>query len=262
MSLSTTDIHSLVATQYLSGECANAIICDRALRAWFTVIPPLSAVAVTITLYDRLLVFRREIELIWRQPWSTLSILVLVDMYGRQASMLYIAYSASTPVRSGALTRWSRCQAFNRFIATYGLLSTASVQFALILRIYTLWDNRRVITVALIGGFILFYGITLAFAVISTVQTSAKAHYYNTYRACGLPAKPTYLIGAYAGILGYYVYILFLLVLNSLNRPRRRDLEIIKNLYRDGVWTLVVCVHGVNESGLLIQILIQVFTGL
>jgi len=213
MSLPTVDLNSLVATQYLS------------------------AVAVTLTLYDRLLLLKKEIELIWRQPWSALSVLVLIDMYGRQASMLFIAY-----VVSGISTNISDslCQSFNRFIATYGLLSTASIQFALILRIYSLWDNRRIITIALIGGFVVFYGITAAFAIVSTIQTSADAQYNGPYHACGVPQRPLYLIGAYAGTLAYYIYVIILLVINSLNRPRKRDFEIIKNLYRDGVWTLLV----------------------
>ncbi|KAH9921465.1 uncharacterized protein B0H18DRAFT_1188906 [Fomitopsis serialis] len=169
MSLPAVDLNSLVATQYLS------------------------AVAVTLTLYERLLVFEKEVELIWRQPWSALPILVLLDMYGRQASMLFIAY-----VVSGISTNISDslCQAFNRFIATYGLLSTASIQ--------------------------------------------STAQYNEVYHACGVPHRPLYLIGAYAGTLAYYIYVMILLVINSLNRPRKRDFEIIKNLYRDGVWTLLV----------------------
>ncbi|KAH9919142.1 uncharacterized protein B0H18DRAFT_1122702 [Fomitopsis serialis] len=212
MSLPAVDLNSLVATQYLS------------------------AVAVTLTLYERLLVFEKEVELIWRQPWSALPILVLLDMYGRQASMLFIAY-----VVSGISTNISdSLLAFNRFIATYGLLSTASIQFVLVLRIYGLWDNRRIITIALVGGFVVFYGITVAFAVVSTIQTSATAQYNEVYHACGVPHRPLYLIGAYAGTLAYYIYVMILLVINSLNRPRKRDFEIIKNLYRDGVWTLLV----------------------
>lgn len=91
MALSAADLNSLVAAQYLSGECFIRPISMAGLRTYGT---SSLAVAVTLTLYDRLLVLEKELELIWRQPWTVMSILVLIDMYGRQASMLFIGYGA------------------------------------------------------------------------------------------------------------------------------------------------------------------------
>ncbi|KAI0952858.1 hypothetical protein AcW1_007227 [Taiwanofungus camphoratus] len=68
MSLSTVDLNSLIATRYMA------------------------AVAVTCSLWNHLINVDREIKFVWRPPWSFLQLLVMFNLYGGQASLIFIVY--------------------------------------------------------------------------------------------------------------------------------------------------------------------------
>ncbi|EED80372.1 predicted protein [Postia placenta Mad-698-R] len=54
----------------------------------------LSGMALTISLFDQLLNFSKEIELVWAHPrlWTSMQFIVVINRYGGGASMLFIAY--------------------------------------------------------------------------------------------------------------------------------------------------------------------------
>ncbi|KAH9839183.1 uncharacterized protein C8Q71DRAFT_501681 [Rhodofomes roseus] len=229
--LTANDVNSLIASQYLSGA------------------------AVTLTLYDHILIIG-EIALVWRHKRSALSVIVILDLYARLGSMLFIAY-----VNSGLSANITTqiCRVFNDYAVTYGLLSMCSVPFALTLRIYKLWDNRKMMTYVVICGFAVINAVAIAFSIVTNIQTSrkiqsyisykgisntklviAKVQYNSSFRMCTLPDKPVFFIGAYAGSLASHVYVLVLVLIHALSNPRRSDAELFHNLYRDGILTLLM----------------------
>ncbi|KAI0927568.1 hypothetical protein AcV5_008070 [Taiwanofungus camphoratus] len=212
MSLSTVDLNSLIATRYMA------------------------AVAVTCSLWNHLINVDREIEFVWRPPWSFLQLLVMFNLYGGQASLIFIVYvlgDLRPPLHL------SMCKAYVLFVCVYGTLSTGSTQFALLLRVYALWDNRKEIKYALITGFIICYSLSVGFAVATMQKFFNKLQYSMSLDSCFLPEKADYLIGVWGGMTLYDVYILMFVVVNVLNKPRRRDSEIVTNLIRDGALTFM-----------------------
>ncbi|KAI0930856.1 hypothetical protein AcV7_004927 [Taiwanofungus camphoratus] len=110
---------------------------------------------------------------------------------------------------------------------------------ALLLRVYALWDNRKEIKYALITGFIICYSLSVGFAVATMQKFFNKLQYSMSLDSCFLPEKADYLIGVWGGMTLYDVYILMFVVVNVLNKPRRRDSEIVTNLIRDGALTFM-----------------------
>lgn len=51
------------------------------------------AVAITVILWDHCLKLCDEVRLIWRQPWTALQAIIMVNRYGGDISLLFVAYS-------------------------------------------------------------------------------------------------------------------------------------------------------------------------
>ncbi|KZT02792.1 uncharacterized protein LAESUDRAFT_684628 [Laetiporus sulphureus 93-53] len=192
-----------------------------------------SAVALTSLLWNHLLILGDEIELIWRKRhWSFVQTLVVANLYGAHGAMIGFAY-----VMSGMQVPLSSkvCRGFGVFIGVYGLIGIGLLQrVALLTCIVKVWDNRKSIRVALAIGLVICYGMGAAFDVLTIKQVINLAQYDVTARSCGLSSKATYLPGIWGGQLLYDLYVIVLLFVNSLSRPRRSDHEVVTNLVRDG----------------------------
>ncbi|EED80359.1 predicted protein [Postia placenta Mad-698-R] len=103
MSLKDSGSWPFEAIKYFSGMF-------RQLNAAY-VVENNSGVAVTLSLFDHVLTFRKELDLVWLQrgPWSIMQLVVVMNRYGGEASMLYLAYMfsglmpLSTSVSTGPL---------------------------------------------------------------------------------------------------------------------------------------------------------------
>ncbi|PCH40554.1 hypothetical protein WOLCODRAFT_67498, partial [Wolfiporia cocos MD-104 SS10] len=192
------------------------------------------AVALTISLWDHALTIGDEIELVWRQPWTFLQLLVMINRYCGEASLIFIAY---TFLRTHITTR---CRAFGILVGAYCIINSASSQFALLLRIYGLWDGRKVVKYALVIGFVICFGITLTFAVATLGQTLDSLRYLQIINSCTTSAKLKSIVGVWGGMVLYDVYVFLLILTNEFTRPHRRNIDIIKALSRDGALTFLV----------------------
>lgn len=196
----------------------------------------MSAVAVTVSIWDHLLRFVMEVELVWRQPMSIPSTVVLANAYGVELSMIYLAYVLSG--LRAALTDLT-CHVSVIFVGIYGTISIGISQLALVLRVYILWDNRYIARSMLIAGFVVCYGISATFSIIAAKNEAGTIQYALPLHECFLPSKSTYLTGTWAGMVLFDVYVLSLVIVNTLSQPRRRDSEIFAHLRRDGILTFV-----------------------
>ncbi|PCH37073.1 hypothetical protein WOLCODRAFT_83674, partial [Wolfiporia cocos MD-104 SS10] len=198
------------------------------------------AAASTVCFYEHCLVFDREIALVWRRPWTPLQILVLFNQYMAQASILYLTLGAQG-YKFFMLAVW--CKISLVYFGIVGLLSAASVQFALLFRVYSLWDNRRFVKLMLTGGFIVCYGIAVVASIEDIRVLEDQLMYIPQADVCSLKLTSDFMIGIWSGILSYDIFVLCLLIANALSRPRRQNFEIIRQLGRDGVMRFIVGVY-------------------
>lgn len=123
---------------------------------------------------------------------------------------------------------------------------------ALILRVYSLWDNRKIAKRLLIGGFVACYSLTTAFVVLFVIQANRGNSFHlsmpHSWRLTVAPdgitysaaidscvlGNSTYLTVVLGGMALFDLHVIALLVVSTLGRPRRNDAEIVNNLKRDG----------------------------
>lgn len=211
----------------------------------FEAIKYFSGVAVTLSLFDHVLTFRKELDLVWLQrgPWSIMQLVVVMNRYGGEASMLYLAYmfSGLMPLST------SSCHGLVIVLSVYCILGSALSQFVLLLRVYALWDNRRSVKYALYIGFMVCLGISLGFAITIGHNLLHSIVYFKIqhFEACVINSTSRqvnfalYAIGLWGGMLLYDVFVFVTLVANALSRPRRNNSEIVTNLSRDRIFTFL-----------------------
>lgn len=83
----------------------------------------------------------------------------------------------------------------------YGMISIGGSQLALILRVYGLWDNRKIAKRLLIGGFVVCYSLTTAFVVLFVVQADRDGITYSAAVNSCVLGNSTYLTGVLGGMV-------------------------------------------------------------
>ncbi|EIM84213.1 uncharacterized protein STEHIDRAFT_112652 [Stereum hirsutum FP-91666 SS1] len=217
----------------------------------------LSAIGLAVLLYDHLLTLPQEWMIMSsRSSITPTKVLFLFLRYGVLACQLMGAYVISGAVDTmSELLRW--------FLSTslIGTISLGMADLIMINRVYVLWDRRTKVRSALLCGFIIFYGITVAFGVANIYMLSGSELIYptadhdallsepNVFHTCFIRRKPNIWSGIWApqltdGFCSYMkvafdCYIVILTVLNAVDRPRQADARIIHDLRRDGGLTFL-----------------------
>lgn len=207
---------------------ANSVLAARAL----------TAVSLTIYVWDHLLNIADEIELVWRQPWSVVPVFLTFNRYAGEIGVMFVAYAVgwwSTELTEGV------CQALAAIISVYCVINSASTQFILLLYLYNIWDSSRTMRRLLTYGFVVCFSISLAFAAVSLHDVWGSITPFPKPRFCAVSHMLKYSIGMWGGLILYDFYVLVLIVVNALQRFRRHDSEIIGNLFRDGGYMFMVC---------------------
>ncbi|KAJ7282881.1 hypothetical protein C8J57DRAFT_1499843 [Mycena rebaudengoi] len=192
----------------------------------------LSAVGVAALLYDHTLTLVEEARLIWLNPRAELGARVgfAVNRYLTEAMALYAAH-----------------------ISLASTVIVALSNLILAMRVYTLWDRRRVIKWTLLATFGTALTLSMIFAILTAIQLQTLVRYQPRLRICMLVAKPW----AYPAVLATWVafdfFMIAMTVYNALEQPRRKQDDVIVTLQHDGakmflclfrkLLSLLPCVH-------------------
>ncbi|CAL1697812.1 unnamed protein product [Somion occarium] len=164
----------------------------------------LSVVGLVALLYDHFLTLKDEIQLIWFSPsWGVIKWAFLYNRYVVEISLILAAY-----VQAGFAPSLSDL----RYLA---VVSMAFSNFVMVIQIYTATVICAALTLQEVHA-------TIVHLPIAGMNT------------CGLSKKPPFLIGVWAGMTAFDVFILLLTLGNSLDRPHRQHIGVLSTLYRDG----------------------------
>ncbi|KZT05777.1 uncharacterized protein LAESUDRAFT_779745 [Laetiporus sulphureus 93-53] len=156
---------------------------------------------------------RREVRLVWGQHWTSMQALVTINYYGVHGAMIYFAYVMSG---FGPDLSHPMCEGFVIFGGAYVMISIGLSQTAviLLLRVMKVWDDRQFIKVALILGFGICYGMSVAFNTLMMRQPAMKILYSDKPRTCYIQDKDVYIAGTWGAmicivmVLSYSLYYL------------------------------------------------------
>jgi len=106
---------------------------------------------------------------------------------------------------------------------------TSTGHFVVMARLHNLWDRRPTIKWILGGATVIALSVSLAFIVqvASDIEISSGAF-------CALIKKPWALPYALGALTCLDLFVIMMSVLNALDRPYKRQADVMKELQRDG----------------------------
>ncbi|KAH9913013.1 uncharacterized protein B0H18DRAFT_1050972 [Fomitopsis serialis] len=197
----------------------------------------LTAAALTLSLWDHALTFGREVQLLWRLPLSPLQMLLLVNRYGAEISMIFIASNIGWGM---PLVTVMVCEGISVLITVYCIINSASSQFSILFYLYKLFDSKCLYRRALVGGFIVCFSVSITFGILSVRQTFDMLRHSNDI-LCVESLRRELAIGMWSGMVAYDIFVFLLLVVNAIHQPRRRDSEIVNRLLHGGAFVFLAC---------------------
>jgi len=190
----------------------------------------IGAVGLVILLWDHALTFADEVRLIWTAPLSIPKILFLFNRY-----MVPLAMIVQTHEFSGTATYVSLpiCKVRYACAVAVGMLSIASSNFLVLLRLWVLWDRSPRLMMATFTVFIATQLAAMSLACYVIYDMFPTIFFSSLLRICMPGVKPKFVLLWSPG-MAFECMVFLATVWNALDRPRMCDSEMAKIMYRDG----------------------------
>ncbi|KAF8839976.1 hypothetical protein BDN67DRAFT_969216 [Paxillus ammoniavirescens] len=191
----------------------------------------LSAAGLVILLWDHLLTFQDEVQLIWQAKLSVPKVLFLFNRYAVPIAMI-VQTQGFSGIGHAELSS-TFCKAWFAIAVFIGMTSIAVSNFLVLLRLWALWDRSPQLMLWTLSLFILTQMVSLAFTgyvIHTSIPTLISAPILD---GCTLNSKPPFAMLWSPGI-AFEVMVFVTTFWNACDRPRQRDVQMAKVLYRDG----------------------------
>ncbi|KAJ7583914.1 hypothetical protein C8J56DRAFT_1094854 [Mycena floridula] len=213
-----------------------------------------SITGCALLLYDHLLTFDDEVELIWSTRWTLPKVLFLLVRYLVPISMVMFMTATAglgnewiTPVVhfiriNIKLLILRSCKIWYGFGAMIGIGTIAIGNFMVLLHIWNLWDrDRRFILLTMTT----FVGTQIASIICGSIvirNISRNSTFNHALSVCVLTDRSQVGLLWATGVV-FEVVALSSLLWSALSRPRDTKTEFTKILYRDGSLYFLVSPH-------------------
>ncbi|KAH0835715.1 hypothetical protein J3R83DRAFT_9536 [Lanmaoa asiatica] len=201
----------------------------------------------SILLWDHILTFPDEVELIWMARLSIPKVLFLLNRYVVPLAMIvqshvqwYYAVSISCGEHIsfrlagvGLIKFVQFCKLWYAIAVAVGMLSIATSNFLILLRLWVLWDRRPRLMLGTFMFFVVTQIVALSFAGYVIHGMLPTLAFEPLLRVCMPMSKPNFVMLWSPGI-AFELMIFLMTMCNALDRPRSRNAQMAKIMYRDG----------------------------
>ncbi|KAF5343531.1 hypothetical protein D9758_012970 [Tetrapyrgos nigripes] len=193
---------------------------------------PHAPVALVSVAYDHLLTLDQELTNIWSRNSETSQgylnkFTFILNRYVAEAVTAYTAFVLSGQ-GSGIL---------DNSVTTIFIGIT---QFAIILRVYHLWDKRKRMTVILFSGFFVSISSATVLAILTVIKVQPVTFFFPIINTCGFMKIPSTLPYTLGSLLLFDTFLIAVAVLNAFEAPHHTHAEVFKSLHRDGARLFLV----------------------
>ncbi|KAL5524071.1 hypothetical protein ACEPAG_8244 [Sanghuangporus baumii] len=193
----------------------------------------ISAVGMILLLYDHFLTSVDSIDYVKNSPPSVEKTVFLLNRYLVPLSQICVAVFMDH--FSGSDLPDLSCQIVICLTFVVGILSIASSNVLVMLRVIHLWNRDHCIIKLLVYGFILSFLATVGFAIEVMYRSLPGIQYVSYAHSCVSTIKASTLPGVWASSLIFEVIVLALVIYNALSRPRGNSTPLTRVLCRDGI---------------------------
>ncbi|KAJ6508311.1 hypothetical protein C8R45DRAFT_1089501 [Mycena sanguinolenta] len=206
-----------------------------------------TAFGLACIVYDHLLTLPMEFEFIWMNPKNGLA---SKAAFGLNRYMTEVILTYSVYIFSGTYVNLDDLSFLHhfpishaqhtscaRFLWIFGFGSTifsAVAHAIVVLRVYSLWDQRPSVKRLLIATFFICTIAILATGIACEFQLQPLFKFNEFFATCLLTSLPRLVTVAFAIQTSFDVLILIIAVYNALERPHQNHGDIVNSLANDG----------------------------
>ncbi|KAJ3559560.1 hypothetical protein NM688_g269 [Phlebia brevispora] len=196
----------------------------------------LAACALVCALWDHLINVDKEVQVLWRRKGKTgktTKIVYVVVRYGSEISLVYVAY-----MLAGLGNHLSNT--FAVMLCLFTVLFTIMSTTYMIFYHFGLWDHGKRVMGILIGILICTYTPVLIMAVLVILVYYENSIYQPVLNTCLVIEQPKFVVAAWGCMCAFDFLTIVLALANSLHRPYRHHIDVLKNFRRDGAIFFII----------------------
>ncbi|KZV85437.1 hypothetical protein EXIGLDRAFT_841500 [Exidia glandulosa HHB12029] len=191
--------------------------------------------SLALAVYDGIVLFPYEVRYIWRARNSFAKWVYLLNRYISFGGIALL-------VRGTGALQWGNvtddyCRGMVGVCLVLGALAIGVANYLVLLKVWFLWDQRRMVVALTTVAWLFSYIATLAVVGASVHQLMPHTFSFAPYglNVCGVIEKPAILRGIWAAPIALEVVVFVFTLLNAVHRPRPANLSLTRALYRDGI---------------------------
>ncbi|QRV98046.1 dephospho-CoA kinase [Ceratobasidium sp. AG-Ba] len=192
---------------------------------------------VGILVYDHILTFPEEVELIWKQNWSVVSTLFVLNRY---ITPLVLVVDV---VDKGGLTSFlprSFCVNWYFAEAAWNLVAFGMIHALVALRVRAIWGRPRWLTITLVILFVVYFVATAVIAFKFQADYADTVQYNKIFGICFARVSP-YIWTCWLPALVFEFFVFILTVIKAFEHSRHKvNTPVVFVLYRDGIMYFVI----------------------
>ncbi|KAK0478824.1 hypothetical protein IW261DRAFT_1481063 [Armillaria novae-zelandiae] len=191
-------------------------------------------IVLHVLLYDHLLTFPAEVDLIWAARWSVPKALFLLLRYIVPPSVI---------IHTHLLSGIANSHLSNTMYL--GQISVAISNFLVLLHLWNLWERTPLFICCTLALFTLTTIANIVCTTIVVLATSHNVYFDHDLRTCAMRARDRMPL-LWAPCMAFEVVAFSAMVYNALSRPRSLHTDVGKILYRDGIAYFLVTLRLMN----------------
>ncbi|QRW25374.1 dephospho-CoA kinase [Rhizoctonia solani] len=200
-----------------------------------------------ILIYDHILTFPQEVELIWKQQRSWVSVFFVLNRYITPLVLIVDVYD-----KGGLANFLSQTFCVNWYFAesAWNLVAFSLIHALVALRVHAIWGRPRWLSITLALLFVAYFTVTTVIAFKFEIDFAHTVAYNPLFRLCFAEVSP-YLWTCWLPAL---IFELFVFVMTSLKNKgsvfqvikaiehskNKVNTPVVRVLYRDGIIYFIV----------------------
>ncbi|QRV98047.1 dephospho-CoA kinase [Ceratobasidium sp. AG-Ba] len=198
---------------------------------------------ICILLYDHILTFPDEVEYIWKQKWSVVSTMFVLNRYITPLVLAVDLYD------KGGLPNYipkSFCVGWYYGESVWNLLCFGFVHAIVALRVRAIWGRPRWLSITLSVLFATYFLTTTVVVYALQIKVVHTVEYNPLYRICLATISP-HLWTCWLPALIFETFVFVLTVIKAREHSKANfDTPILRILVRDGVvYFVIICACSV-----------------
>ncbi|KAG8731039.1 hypothetical protein FRC12_019931 [Ceratobasidium sp. 428] len=205
----------------------------------------LAIAGVCILIYDHILTFPDEVRLIWKQKWSIVSTIFVLNRYITPLILAIDIYD------KGGLADFipkSFCISWYYTEGAWNIVCFGLIHALVALRVHAIWGRPKWLTVVLSCSFVVYFIATTIIAYKSQIDFVDTVKYNSFFRVCFAKLSP-HIWTCWLPALIFETFLFVLTVIKAREHSKANfNTPVVHILYRDGIfyYAIICCCSMFN----------------